>query len=82
MRIGLDGERKIHVPIRGKHVQPAPVYAYSARWYEEQGLKLPPDTRLKKFARWMRRTAAPIFELDRKERYLRLWRLSIWWEVS
>jgi hypothetical protein len=74
----MSEEHKVYVPLRGKHVEPPPVYTYSARWYEEQGIPIPPDTRLTKVKRWIRRR----FELDRKERHLRVWRLSIWWDFS
>lgn len=79
----MSEEHKVYVPIRGKHVEPPPVYVYSARWYEEQGLKLPKDKPWRPLACWLRRTLRRAgIEFDRKERYLRLGRLSISWDCE
>jgi hypothetical protein len=74
----MSEEHKVYVPLRGKHVEPPPVYAYSARWYEEQGIPMPLERRLGRLRRWIGRT----FEFDRRERHLRVGRLSIWWDFS
>ena len=74
----MSEEHKVYVPLRGKHVEPQPIYAYSAQWYKEQGLEMPPEKRQSKLSRWIGRT----FEFDREEGFLRIWRLSIWWEIE
>ena len=74
----MSEEHKVYVPLRGKHIEPPPVYVHSARWYEEQGIFIPPDTWLTRLKCRMGR----VFEFDRKEGYLRVGRLSIWWDFS
>jgi hypothetical protein len=72
----MSEERKLYVPLKGKYVKAAD-YQFTTRWYEEQGIELPPDKSWRSLACWLYRAG---IEFNRKERYLRLWRLSVSWD--
>lgn len=74
-------EHKLYIPLIGTQVEPAPKH-FTARWYEEQGRPVQPNREWQfgKYGVTALWTGGTGFELNQKERFLRVWHLLIFWK--